>query len=226
MFLDITLWFHILTGGAGIVAGVCALATTKGSRRHIQWGIAFWWLMLAMAMSGIVLALAAPKAVFMFISVLSVYLINTGRNALTRKSGVVNRATWIWFSVALVSLLAGAGLGIRSLLLGVDVFGSPWFLYFGVAFDALIFVVLDGLLLARGRATGHHRIIDHLWRMIAALFFAMFALLVANPQVFPDWFLNSGLNYLPLVILLGVMAYWVVKTRRRYRRASADFDHG
>ena len=216
-FFNLTLWFHIVTGGAGILAGIVALSTAKGSRRHILWGIWFWRLMLAMAASGIVLAILGPRAVFIFIGVLSLYLVNTGRNALTRKNGEVNRASWFWFSVALLSLLAGAGLGAWSLVIGENVFGSPWFLYFGVAFDALIFVVLDGFLLAKGRAVGVSRVIDHLWRMIAALFFALFALLVANPQIFPERFLDSGLNYLPLVILLVVLAYWVVAVRRRWR---------
>ena len=216
-FFNLTLWFHIATGGAGILAGFVALSMAKGSRRHIHWGIWFWRLMIAMAISGIVLAILGPRAVFIFIGVLSLYLVNTGRNALTRKNGVVNRASWVWFSVALLSLIAGAGLGTWSLVSGEDAFGSPWFLYFGVAFDALIFVVLDGFLLAKGRAIGNSRIIDHLWRMIAALFFAMFALLVANPQIFPDWFLDTGLNYLPLVVLLAVLAYWVVRVRKRWR---------
>ena len=213
-FFTLILWFHIATGAAGILAGLGALSTAKGSSRHIRLGIWFWWLILAMALSGIVLAILATRAVFIFIGVLSLYLVNTGRNALTRRSGQVNRDTWFWFSVALLSLLSGISLGVWSLIIGENVIGSPWFLYFGVAFDALIFVVLDGRLLAKGRAVGKARIIDHLWRMIAALFFAMFALLVANPQVFPEWVLDSGLNYLPLFIILLVMAYWVVSVRR------------
>lgn len=209
------LWFHIATGGLALVAGSATLfATEKGSRRHVRCGIAFWYLMLAMAASGIALAVLRTRAVFVLIGLLSLYLIHTGRNALTRAGGSVNRDTKAWFTLAFVCLASGLGLGFWSVVSGDEVLGAPSYLYFGVAFDALIFVILDWRLISRGGAVGKSRVIDHLWRMIAALFFAQFALFVANPQLYPDWFTDTGLSFLPSAFLLGVIAYWVLAVRR------------
>ncbi len=209
------LWFHIATGGLALVAGMVTLfATEKGSSRHVRSGIAFWYLIGAMAVSGVVLAILRASAVFVLIGLLSLYLINTGRNALTRSGGLVDRDTKAWFTLAIACFVAGLALGSWSIIAEEEVLGSPFFLYFGVAFDALIFVILDWRLISKGRAVGKSRIIDHLWRMIAALFFAQFALFVANPQLYPDWFTDTGLSFIPSAILLGVIAYWVLAVRR------------
>lgn len=209
------LWLHIATGGVALAAGLVTLfGTEKGSRVHVRWGIAFWAAMTAMAVSGIVVAMLRPRAVFILIGLLSLYLINTGRNALTRSGGAVDRSTRAWFALVIVCLAAGLLLGGWSLVSGKQVLGSPYFLYFGVAFDAVIFVILDWRLISTGGAVGRARIVDHLWRMIAALFFGVFALLVANPQLYPDWFNDTGLGFVPCAILLGVIAYWVVAVRR------------
>jgi hypothetical protein len=66
--------------------------------------------------------------------------------------------------------------------------------YLGAAFDAAIFVVLDWRLMRIGSATGSRRIVDHVWRMIAALLFATFARFIANPSVFPQWSTAAGFN--------------------------------
>lgn len=208
------LWFHVATGGLSLLAGLATLfGTRKGSSLHVRCGIAFWYLMGAMAVSGVLLAIVRVRAVFILIGLLSLYLIHTGRNALTRSGGTVNRDTKAWFALALVCLVAGVSLGTWGLLGGGEVLGSPFFLYYGVAFDALIFVILDWRLIAKGGAIGRGRIIDHLWRMIAALFFGTFALFVANPQLYPDWFTDTGLSFVPSALLLGVIAYWVFAVR-------------
>ncbi len=104
-------------------------------------------------------------------------------------------------------------LGAYALATDGRVFGSSYALYLGVAFDAAIFVVLDWRLISR-RSAGKSRLIDHLWRMIAALFFATFALFVANPSVFPEWFTLSGLNFVPPLALLVAIGYWVMAVQR------------
>ena len=110
------LWFHIATGGVALTAGLFTLfLTVKGSRRHVRAGLAFWYSMSAMALSGIVVAVLRPVAVFVLIGLLSLYLIHTGRNALTRSGGAVNRTTKIWFGVVITCLLAGTGLLPHSL---------------------------------------------------------------------------------------------------------------
>lgn len=216
---DAVLWLHIATGAGALLLGVFNLLfTRKGARLHVLTGRMFWYSMLAMAITGVVVAIERPKAGFVLIGVLSMYLVNTGRNALRRPGGTVNADSRFWFAVATGCLLAGMALGSYALTRGGWLFGSPAALYFGAAFDAAIFVVLDWRLIRAGSATGTKRIVDHLWRMIAALLFAMFALFIANPSVFPGWFRSAGLNFLPPFLVLAAIAYWVSAVNRGWWR--------
>ncbi|HEY6598731.1 MAG TPA: hypothetical protein VIZ30_05445 [Pseudomonadales bacterium] len=213
---DAVLWFHIVAGAAALLVGAFSLLLTrKGTAIHIGTGRAFWYSMVAMAYSGIVVAVLRPKAAFVLIGLLSLYLVHTGRHALRRPRGAVNRDTVFWFAVAVSCLGAGIGIGSYGLL-GADghVFGSPSVLYLGAAFDAAIFVVLDWRLMRIGSATGSRRIVDHVWRMIAALLFATFALFIANPSVFPQWFTAAGFNFIPPLLLLVLLVYWVLAVKR------------
>ena len=92
--------------------------------------------------------------------------------------------------------------------------GATAELYMGVAFDSAIFCGLDLHLFYRKAAIGTARLVDHVWRMLAAMLFAMFALFVANPDIFPNWFVARGLNYLPPASMVALIVYWVVRLRR------------
>ncbi len=216
---DAVLWLHIATGAAALFLGVFNLLfTQKGSRLHVQTGRMFWYSMIAMAVTGIVVAIERPKAGFVLIGILSMYLVNTGRNALRRPNGKVNGDNRLWFVVSNICLLAGVALGSYALTVGGRLFGSPAALYFGAAFDAAIFVALDWRLMRIGSATGTRRIVDHLWRMIGALLFAMFALFIANPSVFPTWFTGAALNFVPPLLVFAAIAYWVLAVNRGWWR--------
>jgi uncharacterized membrane protein len=221
------LWFHILTGAIALLVGVFTLLfTRKGTRFHITTGTLFWYAMIAMASSGVLVAIVRPNAAFVLIGLLSVYLVNTGRNALRRRNGAVDRDTVLWLGVAAGCLVAGIVLGGVALAAGGQLFGSSYALYFGAAFDAAIFVALDWRLKRRGSATGTSRVVDHLWRMIAGLLFAMFALFIANPSVFPDWFGGMGLNFVPPALVFATIVGWVLAVRHGWwKGAKSRSDH-
>ena len=52
--------------------------------------------------------------------------------------------------------------------------------------------------------------------MIAGLLFAMFALFIANPSVFPAWFTRAGLNFVPPFVVIAAIAYWVLAVKREW----------
>ncbi|NNE05567.1 MAG: hypothetical protein HKN15_07590 [Xanthomonadales bacterium] len=214
LVFESTLVIHIIAGSLAILFGLLAMSVVKGSKRHIRFGTIFWYTMWGMAGSGIILAAMRDRPVFVLISILSIYLIATGRNALTRPKGAVDRKVWFWFTVVIVCGLAGVALGWWGMTSRDHNLGDPAPLFFGVAFDAFIFAVLDWRLIRRGHARGQRRLIDHLWRMIAAILFALFALFVANPQLFPPWFNETGLNFLPSLAMLCLIIYWILAVRR------------
>ncbi len=197
---------HIICGGVGLATGTVALILKKGSVPHMRFGLVMWYTMLAMAASGIVISFLIQNWVLLLTGLMTIYMLFTGRNALTRLSGKVNLDVKLWTGFNLLCFAAAMAAGL-SLIGGGDPSGGR---FLGLATDSLIFVLLDWRLIARGEAVGVDRVIDHLWRMIAALLFGCFALFLFNPQAFPEWFIDMRFNLVPITIIFGVLIYWVV----------------
>jgi hypothetical protein len=75
-------------------------------------------------------------------------------------------------------------------------------------------------MMARG-LQGARRIARHLWRMCFALFIAAGSFFLGQAQVFPEPIRKSGLLPIPVLLVLLLMFFWLVRVRftQRYRRA-------
>ena len=91
--------FHIALGTLGLLTGVVALSVRKGSVAHVRFAFAFWYTMYDMTVSGSMIATLILNYVLLLIGVLTLYLLATGRNALTRPSGMVDLQAKIWCGV-------------------------------------------------------------------------------------------------------------------------------
>jgi len=204
--MSLLLVAHIICGGVGLATGAVALMMKKGSARHVRYGLIMWYTMLAMAVSGIFLSFLTEIWVLLLTALMTIYLLLTGRNALTRLSGKVNLEVKLWAGFNLLCLAVATAAGLSIIGAG-DPSGGR---FLGLAADSFIFALLDWRLIARGEAVGVDRVIDHLWRIIGAMLFGCFALFLFNPQAFPEWFIDMQFNLVPITIIIGVLIYWVV----------------
>ena len=204
--MSLLLVMHIICGGVGLATGAVALMMKKGSARHVRYGLIMWYTMLAMAVSGIFLSFLTEIWVLLLTALMTIYLLLTGRNALTRLSGKVNLEVKLWAGFNLLCLAVATAAGLSIIGAG-DPSGGR---FLGLAADSFIFALLDWRLIARGEAVGVDRVIDHLWRIIGAMLFGCFALFLFNPQAFPEWFIDMQFNLVPITIIIGVLIYWVV----------------
>ena len=204
--MSLLLVAHIICGGVGLATGAVALMMKKGSARHVRYGLIMWYTMLAMAVSGIFLSFLTEIWVLLLTALMTIYLLLTGRNALTRLSGKVNLEVKLWAGFNLLCLAVATAAGLSIIGAG-DPSGGR---FLGLAADSFIFALLDWRLIARGEAVGVDRVIDHLWRIIGAMLFGCFALFLFNPQAFPEWFIDMRFNLVPITIIIGVLIYWVV----------------
>ena len=105
--------------------------------------------------------------------------------------------------------------------------GQPTVLYIIFGAVALLATLGDLRMMARG-IQGAHRIARHLWRMCIALFLAAISLFIGQAQVFPELLRNSGLLPIPVLLVLFLMFYWLVRVlftkwyRRVYQQVPAD----
>jgi hypothetical protein len=67
------------------------------------------------------------------------------------------------------------------------------------------------LILKRG-VTGATRLVRHLWRMTVALFIAANSLFLGQPQVFPTTLQKSGLLFVPALLILALLLFWLAHT--------------
>jgi uncharacterized membrane protein len=110
------LGLHVAAGATAFVFAPLALATRKGGRAHRRWGKVYFWAMLIVAVSAIVLSAYRPILFLALVAVFSFYAAFYAYRVLGMKDLVRGgKAGWLdWFAAAvtIVCSLALAGFGI------------------------------------------------------------------------------------------------------------------
>ena len=215
------LLLHISGGIVGLLSGTVAMIYRKGSRGHRLSGDVFVVSMLTMAVAAECLAIMKHQMNNAFGGVLTFYLISTAWLTARRREGETSR----YDGGALVFALAVAG-GI--LTYGIEVArgriithdGVPIGMYFFLGSIALLAAAGDIRMLVRGGISGKQRIARHLWRMCFGLFIATGSLFLGQQQVFPDFIRESNLLFVPAILPLPLLIYWMLRVRftRKYNQ--------
>ena len=119
--LAATLAVHVAGGVLALVAGLVALATAKGGRRHRQAGRAYVLAMAVVVATALPLALVDGNYFLFTVAVFSGYLLLNGYQVLSRKRpapGDVAPLDWVAHLTMAGVAVAMLGLGGRSLLGG------------------------------------------------------------------------------------------------------------
>ena len=66
-------------------------------------------------------------------------------------------------------------------------------------------------MILRGGVFGKHRIARHLWRMCFALFVAAASVFLGQPQVFPALMREGQVLFVPVVLVVAVLFYWLIR---------------
>ncbi|MBL6936310.1 MAG: hypothetical protein ISS15_13350 [Alphaproteobacteria bacterium] len=211
---------HIAGGSAGVLAGYAAVTVRKGGDMHRAFGMAFVLAMLAMGGAAIVLAVPLREPSNVAGGVLATYLVTTGWLTMQRPAGRIGAAEKV--GLAVIALVA-AGDGS----LAVQAYASPThalegfsYVYYAVfAAIAAAIALTDLRVVLRGRLSPNERLRRHLWRMCFVFFFAAGSFFIGQQKVMPHWLHGSPVLYVLGLAPLGVMAYWLVRTRQSRARA-------
>jgi hypothetical protein len=213
-------FLHIIAGLLALGSGAVALAVLKGGRLHRRSGTIFVYAMLFMAASGALMAIVRMQSVNIMAGVLTFYLVLTAMLTVRKPEAprVIHVAA---MTIAIVGGLGAIALGIRiassptGKLDGMP--ASPAFL-FGIM--AVTAAAGDIRMMARG-LSGSRRLRRHVWRMCTGMFIATGSFFLGQAEVFPRAIRASGLLGLPVVAVIAVMIFWLVRIRLqpRYRTA-------
>lgn len=218
---------HITFGCLAIITGFLALFLRKGSRNHRRAGNVFFAAMLIMASIAVVMAwtgteVKAPNPGNVAGGSLALYLVLTAWRAGRLKDGEHGWQDWALFTAAILlgGILIYIGLQPDAPHRPVDI--PPNAAAFVFAAVTFLSAAGDLHMLLKG-VYAQQRIARHLWRMCLALWFAASSFFIGQPQVFPHWMRQCGLVYVPSLLILVLMIYWLVVAffTKRFKRREA-----
>jgi len=211
---------YLVHAGAGALAigtGFTALFASKGGSVHRRVGVAFVATMLALALSGVGLALVEGDIGSLLGGALAAYLVATGMIT-------VQRDTTAWRRAHVVAAAAGGGIAAFSLAQLPTSGSSTAAVIFFTAFATVAGLAVwgDVRILRQAPLTGTRRLTRHLWRMGMALWIATASFFLGPRrrvlQVLPDAIVVTPVVIAPVLVVLLVMGYWIWRLRARRGR--------
>jgi len=214
---------HIIAGVLALSAGAVALYAVKGSRLHRKSGLSFVVAMLVMSGSGALMAVfVEPDGVNVVAGLLTFYLVCT---AVLTVRPPFEQERDVLKALMLAALLLGAfafGLGLEAMNSPdgtVNGIPAPPLFMFGVV--GVVGGLLDARLLRTGRIQGTHRLLRHVWRMGLAFFIATASFFLGQAQVFPEPLRKLSVLAVPVIFVLLILAYWVLRLAWKGQRTVA-----
>jgi uncharacterized membrane protein len=214
---------HIIAGLLALFAGAVALYAVKGSTLHRTSGKIFVGAMLVMSGTGALMAVfIVPDGVNVIAGLLTFYLVCTALLTVQRPVAQAREALTALMVAALVLGAFAFGLGFEALNSPdgtVNGIPAPPLFLFGVV--AVAGGLLDARLLRAGSIQGTHRLARHVWRMGFAFFIATASFFLGQAQVFPEPVRKTGVLAVPVVVVILLLAYWLLRVLLKGRRAVA-----
>jgi uncharacterized membrane protein len=224
---------HIIAGAVALLSGGVALFALKGGKLHRKSGIIFVSAMLVMSAIGGVTAtmkhyrlngqLLNPQWSSVIAGALTFYLVLTGFLTVRRRA---EGSHWINASAMFIALTVAAfsfKFGLQALNSpGGKLDGQPGVLGFLFGTVALLAAIGDIRLLLAGGIQGSHRIARHLWRMCFAMWIATSSFFLGQARLFPKPLRVMPLLAAPVLLVLLLMFYWLVRVSfsKRYSGAA------
>ena len=205
---------HIAGGIVGLLSGTAAMVFRKGSRRHALSGSVFVASMLSMAACAVWLAILKHQPGNVVGGVFTSYLVGTAWATARRQKGVTSHFDWVALMIPLAggTILWVTGLQlVQNHVTATD--GVPVGVRFFMGSVMLLAAAGDVRMLIRGGVMGAKRIVRHLWRMCFGLFITTGSFFLGQQQVFPMFIRKSNVLFVPAILPLVLLIFWLVRVR-------------
>lgn len=128
---SVVLSLHIFFGGIGLFVAPGAMLTRKGGLWHRRWGKAYFWSMVVVVLTAVLMSLVRFNPLLLLIAVFSFYLAFSGYRVLYRKTPQQRARVGDWSAATLMSaggavqiaygiyLLLTTSLGIVAIVFGI-----------------------------------------------------------------------------------------------------------
>ena len=204
---------HIAAGALALVFGYTALIAAKGATLHRKSGMLFVIAMIAMSLSGALIAALNSSSVSVVAGLLTFYFVTTSLLTVRRRT---ENTQWIDMGAILIALTVGA----VAFKTGLELAGSgrpetaPMFI-FGIV--AMLGAIGDIRMMRAGGIQGSRRLKRHLWRMCFAMWVAAASFFWGPRGRVPEIIYYPALLPIPVLTPVAVMIYWLWRLRRKHR---------
>lgn len=212
---DISLFMHVVAGFTALVAGIPALASRKGGKRHRFSGKIYVIAMLVVAFSSFLLALIRFNPFLFMVGVFTLYMTVTGYRGLYRKQKNQSKKLE-WVLIIFSFLMAGYMLIKTFSMLDKSYQG---FMPVVIVFSAilLVFIIKDILIyLGKIKMNANKWLLYHIGRISGAYIATFTAFMVTNVQASPAYIAWL----LPTLIGTFVIAYFQRKYKVKRKQVS------
>lgn len=219
-------WIHVVAGSLAIVSGYVAVFVKKGAAVHRCSGMLFVVSMVAMAVTGAVMAALNAELINVLAGSVTTYLVLTALTTVRRPAGGSRRLDLALMLLGLAVGLFGIGVGVWSVAHPMGTEGVPPALPFIFGTIALLSGASDLRMLRPAGVRGVPRLRRHLWRMCLALFIAAGSFFLGQADELPASVRIFPLLAIPSFLPLVLMAYWLwrVRSKKKPRASAASAD--
>jgi uncharacterized membrane protein len=202
---------HILAGGVALVAGYVALYAAKGAALHRKSGMLFVGAVVAMSLSGALMATLNGSNISVVAGLLTFYFVTTALLTVRRRSQQSHRLDAVAMVIALTVSVLGFKTGFE-LSSGGRPEAAPMFI-FGIV--GVLAAVGDIRMIRAGGIQGPRRIARHLWRMCFGMWVAAASFFWGPPGRVPEVINIPPLLAVAVLAPVVAMMYWLWRVRVR-----------
>lgn len=211
--MPIILPIHIAGGMLALVFGYIALFAAKGATLHRKSGMLFVFAMVAMSLTGALVAAVNNTPSSVVAGLLTFYFVTTGMLTVRRRT---QSSHWIDAAGVVFALTVGA-IAFQS---GLELMSrgrpeaAPMFI-FGLV--AMLAAAGDIRMMRAGGGEGSRRTSRHLWRMCFAMWVAAASFFWGPRGRVPEIIYIPALLPIPVLTPVAVMIHWLWRLKRTRR---------
>lgn len=211
------LYFHAFSGGIALLSGLVAIFTKKGSKNHTTSGDIYFYAMLCVVITGLIVASFRGNIFLQTIAIFSFYMAFTGKRVLRNKKKVMSsRLDWAF---NIVSMLCGFFM-LYLVVVNFSRIGFagaiPMLLIFGGLLTWMS--VQDAVKMWRKKWKKNEWLYTHIGRMGGSFIATSTAFLLTNIHFEPAWIVWLAPTLIGSPLMAVAIGKWKVKLGDRKKK--------
>jgi asparagine N-glycosylation enzyme membrane subunit Stt3 len=219
-FIQYILYFHAFSGGIALLGGILAILTKKGSKNHTLSGEVYFYAMLSVVITGLIVATYRGNLFLQTIAIFSFYMAFTGKRVLRNKKEIVTSPLdWGFNIISMASGLFMLYLVIVNFARIGFAGAMPMLLVFGGLLTWM--TVEDARKMWKKKWVKNYWLYTHIGRMGGSFIATSTAFLLTNIHFEPSWIFWLAPTVIGSPLIAAAIGKWKVKLGDRKKKEIA-----